>query len=209
MPRYPIQALRKVALTARESAQVPGELEAIADELWDSQTFVNATTQQLTYFQAANADKTLSNLDAGGLLANPQRFIVHYIAVDYLFPAISAAATAAPGNLNDLHILLNAGRGTLTFNLAGKPYGPWRLRSAHSGGAPVGYGWGQAPVAPSQSQYGHVGPHDGGFCVNGAIIIPPMTNFSVVLNWAAVQTLNTNNLIIQVGLYGVRYRKVQ
>lgn len=208
MPRFPIQGLRKAQLTARESPSQPGELEAISDEIWDTQTFVNASTTQLTFFQNANNDKTLSNLDAGALLPAPQRFIVHYVTVDYLFPDVTSVAAPA-GNLDDLHKLINGtGRGILTFSLAGKPYGPWRLRSTHSAGAPVGFIAGAGAAAPAGSQYGHIGPHDGGFCVNGAIIIPPMTNFAAVIQFGAVQTLNTNNLLIQVGLYGVRYRKV-
>lgn len=207
MPRYPIPAQSYADLKRAASPSRADAPEAFADELWDTQNFVNASTQKLTFFQSPNNDKTLTNLDASAQLAQPQYFVVHYVAVDLLFPAVSTAVTGV-GNLNDVHIFLNAGRPILTFSVATKPYGPWRVRSCHSGGAPVGFGWGQAPAAPNEQQYGHIGPHDGGFCVNGAIIIPPSTNFAVVMDFTAVQTLNTNNLPVQVSLYGVRYRKV-
>jgi hypothetical protein len=207
MPRFPIPAQSYAQLRLVASPQRADAPEAFADEIWDTQTFVNASTTQLTYFQSPSNDKTLTNIDASAQLAQPQYFVVHYVAVDLLFPDISTAATGV-GNLSDVHKLINAARAIITFSVATKPYGPWRVRSCHSGGAPVGFGWGQAPVAPNEQQYGHIGPHDGGFCVNGGIIIPPSTNFSAVMQFQAVQTLNTNNLPIQVSLYGVRYRKV-
>lgn len=208
MPRFKIYPYNRAQLDAMANPSGgPKQPEAFADELWDSQPFVNATTLSLQFFQSAQSDKTLSNLTVPGQLPQPQYFIVHYVAVDLLFPDVSTAATGV-GNLSDVHKLINAARATLTLSIATKPYGPWRVRSCHSGGAPVGFGWGQAPAAPNEQQYGHIGPHDGGFCVNGGLIIPPATDFSALMNFAAVQTLNTNNVQVQVGLYGVRYRKV-
>jgi hypothetical protein len=207
MPRYRIFPYTRAQLDAMANPSGgPKQPEAFADELWDTQNFVNASTTSLQFFQTAVSDKTLSNLTVPGQLPQPQYFLIHYVTVDILFPATTNAAAVA-GNLNDVHILVNAARATLTLSIATKPYGPWRVRSAHSGGAPVGFFTGGA-AAPATMQYGHIGPHDGGFCVNGGLIIPPATDFNVLMNFAAVQTLNTNNLPIQVGLYGVRYRKV-
>lgn len=212
MPRFKIYPYNRAQLDAMANPSGgPKQPEAFADELWDSQPFVNATTLSLQFFQSAQSDKTLSNLTVPGQLPQPQYFIVHYVAVDILFPGVSFDATTvsptAPGNLNDIHLLINAARATLTLSIATKPYGPWRVRSCHSAGAPVGFLAGTW-TAPVGAQYGHIGPHDGGFCVNGGLIIPPATDFSAVMNFAAVQTLKNNNVQIQVGLYGVRYRKV-
>lgn len=206
MPRYQIKAYSRAELDAMANPGTARQPEAFADEIWDTQNFVNASTTVLTFFQAASSDKTLTNIDAGAILANPQYFLLHYLTVDFLFPAVTDAAQPA-GNLNDVHILTNLARATVVLNIATKPYGPWRLRSCHSAGAPVGFLQGGA-AAPAAVQYGHLGPHDGGFCINGGLIIPPMTNFNAIIQFAGVQTLNTNNLPIQVGLYGVRYRKV-
>lgn len=208
MPRIKVVPYNRAQLDAMASPSTVRQPEAYPAEFYDTATFVNASTLALTFFQNTNADKTLSNMDAAASFPSPQYFIVHYLTVDYLFPTLSTAVTAA-GNLDDLHRLMNGtGRGTFTLSISGKPYGPFRLRTAHSAGGPVGFGWGQAPAAPNEQQYGHVGPHDGGYCFNGALVIPPTTNFAVVLNFGAVQTLNTNNLLIQVGLFGVIYRKV-
>jgi hypothetical protein len=207
MPRFPVAAQSYADLKRAASPQRADAPEAYPDEIYDTQNFVNATTTTLSFFTNPNNDKTLTNMEASSQLQQPQYFLVHYITVDLLFPALSTAVTQA-GNLNDVHIFLNAGRPIFTLTVASKPYGPWRVRSMHSAGGPVGFGWGQAPAAPNEQQYGHIGPHDGGFCVNGAILIPPSTTFTAVMTFSGVQTLNTNNLPIQVGLYGVRYRKV-
>lgn len=208
MPRFRIFPYNRAQLDAMANPSGgPKQPEAFADELWDSQPFVNATTRELQFFQSAQSDKTLSNLSTPGQLPQPQYFLIHYLAVDVLFPNITGTTAPGTGNLNDLHLLINSARATVTLTIAAKPYGPWRVRSCHSSGGPVGFGWGTF-TAPVGSQYGHIGPHDGGFSINGGLIIPPTTDFSVLMNFAAVQTLNTNNVQVQVGLVGVRYRKV-
>lgn len=208
MPRFKIYPYNRAQLDAMANPSGgPKQPEAYADELWDSQPFVNATTLSLQFFQTAQTDKTLSNLLTPGQLPQPQYFIIHAVAVDFLFPNITGTTVPGTGNLNDVHLLINAARATVTLSISAKPYGPWRVRSCHSAGAPVGFGWGSF-TAPVGSQYGHVGPHDGGFPVNGGLIIPPTTDFSALMNFAAVQTLNTNNVQVQVSLLGVRYRKV-
>lgn len=207
MPRFPIQPFSYADLAAKAKPNRADAPEAFADELYDTQTFVNAGTASLTFFQNPSNDKTLTNLDASGVLQAGQYFIVHYMTVDVLFPAATSANTPA-GNLNDVHILINLARATVTMSLATKPYGPWRVRSCHSGGAPVGFFAGAGAAAPAITSYGHIGPHDGGFCINGGLVIPPLTPFPVVMAFNGLQSLNTNNLPIQVGLYGVRYRRL-
>jgi len=189
--------------------QSAGQPEAMPWFLYDSQTYTSGTTTSQTFFQTVQTDKTLGNMESAGQLPDPQYFIVHYVTCDILSsPVASAAGTAADaGPLNDIDLLLKAGRATFTFQMSNKNYGPFPLTLCHATGGATGIiaGTETAPKMIAQGNNGIVG--SGGFPVLGALVIPPKVGFNIVTNFASAQTLS-GNIVIRLGLAGVLYRRV-
>jgi len=205
MPRYLIKAKTRQRLLNLATPDSAGQPEALPWVLYDTQTFVNASTTQLQFFQTVQSDKTLGNMEGAGALPDPQFFEIWYITVDFLFPAVTTNAGVA-GDMNDLLIFENAGRATIEISMSNKVTGPWPVRSAHASGGPIGTI--ASAVVTNTQNYSNNGPQDGGLWIGGQIVLPPKVNFAVTLRLAAVQTLNTNNLPICVGLHGVLHRRV-
>ena len=56
-------------------------------------------------------------------------------------------------------------------------------------------------------QYANNGVFDGGWCVDGAITIPPKVGFDITLNWPAAVDL-TADVLIRFWMAGVLHRRV-
>jgi hypothetical protein len=179
--------------------------EAIWHQLYDTQDYTSAATTTLTFFANPNADRTLTNMDTGGQLTDPQYLSVYDVTCDFLTQNTSDAASVA-GELNDLSLLLLVGRPTWTLTLSDKNYGPYNLTGLHGTGGPVGgISVGTNAVA-AQWANNALGP---GWNYKGSIIIPPKTSFRVTVNWAAAQTLNATPCKIRLSLFGILSRAVK
>lgn len=208
MPRYPIVPKSRQTLLDLATPDTASQPEAVPQTFYDTQAYTSTTTVTQTFFQATNADRTLSNMDAAGQFPDPQFFEIYYIQFDFLFPAISTNAGVG-GNLDDMTRLLNGGRGIFTLQLSNKNYGPWRIRSAHGAGPFMPGGMvNQNATAATTQQIGVNGFPDGGMWIGGQIVIPPKLNFSIVTTFAAAQTIATTPLNIRCSLVGTLHRRV-
>lgn len=198
--RVPVKpkSLAQLRLQSNPQAVEGGQSEALRWTLYDTQTYVSTATRQLRYFQTTNQDLSLSNMEAPASLPNPQYFEIFYFGADVLLPA---AVTA----WEDMIALILTGRPTFTFSISNKTYGPFPLSYFHASGGVTGFGY--TTVAATGTEYANNGTFDGGYCVDGAITIPPVTNFSVTLDWPAALTLAADTLI-RVNMDGVLHRKV-
>lgn len=209
--RMQIRPMTYQQLKTRANPQTAGIPETSPWVLYDTQTYTDNVTTQLTFFAAAQADRSLSNMGVAGQLPEPQFFEVHGICAD-VFNATAAsyvttAAGGVDGAINDLGQLLLTGRGRFTLNLSDKPYGPFPLSFLHGSGGPIGGGQGTF-VAEESLQWANNGVFDGGFFVGGSILIPPSTNFNVVLDWPAAVNI-TGDYRIRVSLVGVVHRAIR
>lgn len=196
-------------LAAAANPQSSNQPEALPWMLYDTISYVSGTTVSQTFFQSVQADKTLGNMESAGQLPDPQYFVMHYLTCDILqVPTIDAAADQV-GALNNIDLLLKAARATFTFQMSNKFYGPFPLTLCHSTGGATGNGWG-TNAAPNNIQFGNNGiPGSGGFPVLGAQVIPPKVGFSIIINYAAAQTLAGGTAVnIRFGMAGVLYRRV-
>lgn len=203
--------LTSAQLLQAANPQSASQPEAIPWILYDSQTYTSAATTTLSLFAAVNADKTLSNMESSGQLPDPQFHVVHYVTCDMLIvPAAVAGHTgAAAGVLSDIDLLLKGtGRGTFTFVMSNKNYGPFPLMACHSLGGATGVMAGTLTAEAMISQGNNGIPGGGGFPFLGSLVIPPKVGFGVTLNWATAQTMGGGNPIIRIGLPGILYRRV-
>lgn len=180
--------------------------EYYAAPLYDTQTYLDASSTELTFFGANQTNKTLGNLPQGGYLPEGQFFAIDHITVD-MWPDAGWATTAAggvTGIANDVGLLLYQGRPVWTLTLNQKPYGPYPLIQAGGSGGVAAFGYGTF-TAEESIQFGanmvgcqHIGQ---------TLIIPPSINWSITVQWAAAQDL-TDDYRIRFGLQGVQYRPV-
>jgi hypothetical protein len=184
-------------------------LEVVPDQLYATQTYVDNTTTQLTFFNAVAANQSLSNMTQPGLLPNPQSFLIQAVRLHFDISIqtddMATSAAAVPSRFNDLALLCNNGRIMLTIGT--KQYGPWKLWTLGAGtflNGPVAAAGAEAAnqivdYAQLQGQMWGLFPH---------LMLSPLQNFQVDLFWPAVNDL-TGNVNIEILFDGQRARGVQ
>jgi hypothetical protein len=179
--------------------------EAIPDVMYDTQTYVAAGSAALNFFTAlpAVADSTITNMQLAGALPNPVYFEVQKI----FFDVLSATTTAATqvGAMSDIDQILKVGRGIATFFLSDKQYGPYPLTFFGGSGGPAGI-IASAIATPGSIQSANV-RDNGGFPMNGALIIPPQVSIRWTLNWVAATAI-TADTKVRLTMLGIKYRRV-
>lgn len=181
----------------------PKQPEVIPAVFYDSQTYLAAGSSTLEFFSNVNADKTLSNMDLAGAFPNPQYFEVQKIFCDFLRADAAAGAATFAGKIRDIDVILGSARGTFTFNMSNKNYVQTPLTFAGSSGGLIG----QYVAAAGPLIYGQGTTRDnGGYPVNGSIVIPPQTKFGITLNFNS--TAVSADLIMRISLLGQLYRRV-
>lgn len=180
--------------------------EAIWHQLYDTQTYTDNSTTRLTFFAATNADNTLSNMDASGMLPAPQSFAIHNVCCDLWTAAGVSTSATTVGNVNDLFLLMLVGRPTWTLNISSKRYGPYSLSALHGTGGPVGFST-NASTAAAVSQQFAKNDASAGWNYYGKVGVPEQVAFNMEVVWGAAQDL-TANWTIRMSLFGVLNRRV-
>lgn len=170
--------------------------EALPWVLYDTVTYPLAGVAHLDAFRNVNSDPTLSNMDVAGSLPEGVYFDIHRLFVTPLTPGTSLVTT-----VDDVGKVYNDARATFTILVNAKPVGPFPLRFAGDAGQPTQQG---TTVADVNNYVG--GPQNGGFPINAGIKLAPSQKFGVSLDFNP--TAITANLLLQVALLGVLYRKV-
>lgn len=180
--------------------------ESVWHQIYDTQTFTSAATTRLVFFQAANADRTLSNMDQGGALPRPQKLQLYNICLDILSTIPVTTSATIDGVLNDLALLIfgSAQRPTWTLNISQKSYGPYSLTTLGGTGGPTGFGF--SSDGAEIIQFAKNDP-SGGWNYFGRVTIPEQVNFFTEVNYAATATLTANKLV-RFSLFGVLNRRV-
>lgn len=196
----------KAQLLAQSNPQSANQPEVIPWVLFDTQSYVSTTTVTLSFFQTVQTDKSLGNMEGGGQLPDPQFFEIYKVGMDVLIRPHSDAGVAT-GPIDDIAQLVLSGRGNFTFTISNKNYGPFPLSFLHASGGPTGFMAGTF-AATTDISYANNGIFDGGYPVNGALVIPPKVGFSIQLNWPAALTLAVGTSNIRIWMYGALYRRV-
>lgn len=200
-------------LMARANPQQAGVPETTPWWLYDTQTFTDNVTTELTFFAAPQSDRTLSNIGAGGSLPDPQFLTIYGMHLDVWQSSVTAwtsvtAAATAVGVLNDMGMLMVLNRPVITLTVSGKDYGPWPATIAHATGGPTGGGYGTLAAA-AHVQFANNGILGNGAPINGFITIPPRVDFSVRIKWGAAVDTTAGDYRFRVVLYGLLARAVK
>src|SRR5712671_3932176 len=207
MARMRVVARTRPALARAANPQSAKEPEALPWVLYDTQAWTTALTTTQTYFTAVQNDKTLGNMEGPGQLPDPQYFEVHYIGCDFLLPEQFLVAAAATGPITDIIQFLFTQRGIFTFNISNKRVGPFPLSFLHASGGATGF-LATNSATVGKLEYANNGIFDGGFCVGGALLIPPKVAFDITVALAGVPTLTNTPLNVRIWMAGALYRRV-
>lgn len=190
--------------------QTGSGLEVIPAVLYDTVTYTDNVSTTLTYFNAVRATADLGNLQQPGMLPSPQSFLIQGLRVFYKTPITvvdsAAAAASVVGNMNDIVLLMNTG--ILRMTIGEKRYGPWPLWMLPAANFLKGFAAMAGAEAANQTTiYGQPdGPLYGLF---PNLMIAPLQNFQVTLEWPAGAVDLSGNMVIQVVFDGQLARAIQ
>lgn len=202
---FPVKPLFKSDLLALVNPEQANQPEAIAWELFDTQTLLSQATSQLTFFQRVDGSNTLSNMESQGQLPDPQFFQIYYIYLDILQQPTTGAALAGAAIQNIDAIVKSASNWNLF--IAGKSYGFFPLTDIHARGGAVGVldaGTVAAVVSAANN-----GDPNSTWCHDGRVVLPPKQNFGVRLTWATPPDFGDEAQVdIRIIMSGVLFRRV-
>jgi hypothetical protein len=184
-------------------------LEVIPHMLYDTATYTDNTTTTLTFFTTNRATADLSNMQQPGVLQNGQTFLAQCISLYFKIQATTddaGAAGAFASVINDIILMVNTG--IMRMVIGDKRYGPWpmwRLPAAtFLKGLIASAG---AEAANLVHDYGQLdGPL---YSLFPNLVISPLQQFSVTLEWPAGAVNLTGNVVTQVLLDGQLARTIQ
>jgi hypothetical protein len=194
-----------------------GQVEAIWNPLYHRQTYAQAGQLLLTFFQTplgAAATPTLAstNMKSAGQLPRPQEFLCTGIQVHLRSPAAvgrqAANVTTVTTNWNNLEAALES-LSWLDFTIGSKSYvqdGPLSKFPPQFGLGGVGAT--SIFAAAAQTAVIDYAKGAGRYYAISPVRIPANQNFSVTLNWTAVQAIAADSLC-SVILDGYLYRLSQ
>jgi hypothetical protein len=185
--------------------QSPIGLEVIPSVIYDTATYTDNVTQTLTFFNAVRATADLGNLQQPGMLPNPQSFLIQAPRLFFKYTNALGATTAAQA-WNDIILLCNTG--IMRLQIGEKRYGPWPLWMLSAGSSPViNMGLAGTAGAVNIDGYGQVMGNMYGMYPN--LMIAPLQNFFVTLEWPAAAVDLSGNVVIQVLFDGQLARAIQ
>jgi hypothetical protein len=210
-PRYAIEAKTASQLAQMVTPASGTDLEALPWILFDTNTasFANgATSLDAVFFTSVNTDKTLCNLEASAQLPIPQVLEVAGMTCDILAIPDAAAAGPAYGPISDIASILKTVRSVVKFTLSNKTYGIFPLTAYHATGGETGMLFGTA-AAGSGGSYGNNGIFDGGWWVDGAIVIPSQQTFIFeIITSSTALALTQTPMPVRAGIWGPIHRRV-
>ena len=161
------------------------EPECIPWVWYDTQQYAAAGATFLTFYGAAQADITLSNIGVG-VLETLQYFEIHKLFTTIMsLPTITTTAVIT-GSANDVALLHFSARGVETLTMVQKVWGPFPLDFFGRPGGPEPFVAAEGTeTAPARNilQFGQT-VMNGGFPGLGALTIPPVTNWRVRFDFA-------------------------
>jgi len=201
----------------RFKATVPGGKEAIAQPLYDYQTYAAAGQSELNFFQVpvgqGGKTKADTNMDLAGALPNGKNFLVHAIEVVF-FPGVVTSALSAPAAdtfTQDVYTFMKSGH--LSFFYLSKTY----LDEAPIGVIGQSFGLDGFAAASDSTTAGaaqmvrvtYAQLHRKVYKIN-PVMIASQQNFKITMDWpAAVALPSTANARVGVRLLGTLYRDAQ
>lgn len=203
-PKAAQQAKPKALLKAIANPSSASQPEAVPWFFFSRKTYVDNSTTQLTFFDDSPA-RGFGNL-IGGSLPVPQYFEILSFGADLLRNP-TAAAAAQVGAISDIQRLWFTSTAIWNFSMSNKVWGDFPTSVLHPSGGVQGFGFGSTTADTFAVQYANNGYPDGGFPMNGAIVIPPKTNIAVTVTWPTAVDL-TADMDIRFWMFGILHRRV-
>jgi len=196
---------------AAYSTQQNAEFEIIHRPIWDTQTYTDATTLSINFFQTPQANQGLGN----ETFPLKNSYLCAAIGVYFKDQAennVPGTDLTAWASVFNNHVLL-ANTGVLNIIIGNKEYGPFPLWKLSPGGGVWGIvgaaGTATAAAVVNYSQLGIPDPR-ALFKLAIPLVIPQNTRTVMTMNWAATVNLaGTDNSVLCLTLDGKEARPLQ
>ncbi|MGH7261285.1 MAG: hypothetical protein ACREI9_11455 [Nitrospiraceae bacterium] len=198
-------------------SQLPGGEEEIGWAWFDTKQYVSGTTNQLSFFDTVNSDKTRGNMELAGTFAAPKYFVTYAVRIlPLVIPTVQTTATQTTAIINiwrDIFRLMFLSRFLLT--IGSKLYLDMPSHMFPAGSGISGFSaqsiFGVTTAQKDANMYANHGTPDpkSVYTLARPRLIESQINFVVNLMWNAPVTLDGGNTDIQVMLDGVLYRPIQ
>lgn len=209
-PRYAIEPRTADELAEMVTPASGTDLEALPWILYDTNTtsFANAAANlDVIFYTAVQTDKTLCNLEAPSQLPIPQVLEIAGMTVDILATPQTTTTGIATGPISDIASILKTARGAVKFTLSNKLYGVFPLTCYHATGGEIGF-LAATFTAPVVSSTANNGIFDGGWWVDGAIIVPSQQQFVFEILTTPALAITQTPMPVRPGIWGPIHRRV-
>jgi hypothetical protein len=203
--KFPVRPKNFADVAALSTAASASQPETIPWVYYDTQDFVSNWTR-VSFFATPQNDRTLGNIEQGGTIPADTYFQIFSLNVDFLIAASASTAAPAAAIADDLAQILFGSRAILNLTIANKNYGPIPLTYCHSSGGLI-IDWQGTPAAAAILNFAQNAPADGGYWVDGAIILPPNQSFTMTVEGVAAALVATRK--VRLSMAGVKYRPVR
>lgn len=193
----------------------PGGMEAFKHVLYDTQDYPAAGAAGLNFYAAGQADRTRSNIPQSGQLEADNYFIVERLFLNFLADLTLTATISEAGVMRDIHRVMNVARGVGSWRQDGKTHLTVPLSMIGQAGGILGQpNLAAAPAAGAAAIIqAPIVERNGGFPIDGGIIVRPETGFAFAVDFAAAfggaLVAIAAALPIQVQAYGTYFRPVR
>ena len=203
--KYPVRPKNFGEVQQLASPASAAQPETIPWVYFDTQSFTTNWTR-VSFFAVPQNDPTLGNIEQGGTIPADTYFQIFSINFDFLIAASDTTVAPDAAIVDDLAQILFGARATLTLSIASKIYTQLPLTYCHSSGGLV-IDWQAVPAAAAVLNYAQNYPADGGYWVDGAIILPPNQSFTMTVSGVAAALTATR--LGRLSMAGVKYRPVR
>lgn len=203
--KYPVRPKNFGEVQALANPASASQPETIPWVYFDTQSFASNWTRT-TFFATPQNDPTLGNIEQGGTIPADTFFQIYSLNFDFLIPASASTAAAGAAIVDDLAQILFGARAVVTISIASKVYTQLPLSYCHASGG-LQIDWLGTPAAAATTNYAQNYGADGGYWVDGAIILPPNQSFTVTVSGVAAALVATRQG--RFSMAGVKYRPVR
>lgn len=173
--------------------------------VWFDQENITSTTSNQTFFATIQTDPTLGNIQQPNTISSDQWWQIFGFTLDYNAGA-SQNSNAAAQQLDDLLIIQETCRTVFLFTIGQKQYVNVPITFLHASGGVQTFVAG-TPASNALFNYAQNYAADGGYYVDGALVVPPRQTFSATT--VGVATTLTSTRGVRISMHGVLYRGVR
>lgn len=198
---------RQLTLDATPQAVEGGATEVVYQPWYSVETITSGSTQELEFFSAVTADRTVSNMELPNAFPAASWYRPWGLYFEVLAPVSTATASPAWANVENI---IRSSRGVIRASLNSKRYGEAPLSLVPAPGGPIGQGYAEAASAGTASPNWASNSYGPPCPLLAGVTIPGQQPFSIAARWPTPLTLVGGGTVqVRCTMVGAWYRRIQ